>query len=74
MKAKTEAETIYLANKILQNVSMYMIVNELHINLGKCCNMKFRPILITETNLEDVTLRYVLNSLKKRQNGQTGQK
>ena len=54
VKAKTEAETIDLANKILQNVSMYMLVNKLHINLGKCCYMKFRPILnITETNLED---------------------
>ena len=54
VKAKTEAETIDLANKILQNVSMYMLVNKLHINLGKCCYMKFRPISnITETNLED---------------------
>ena len=54
VKAKTEAETIDLANKILQNVSLYMLVNKLHINLGKCCYMKFRPISnITETNLED---------------------
>ena len=54
VKAKTEAETIDLANKILQNVSMYMLVNKLYINLGKCCYMKFRPISnITETNLED---------------------
>ena len=31
-----------------------MLVNKLHINLGKCCYMKFRPISnITETNLED---------------------
>ena len=52
VKAKTEAETIDLANKILQNVSMYMLVNKLNINLGKCCYMKFRPISnITETNL-----------------------
>ena len=31
-----------------------MLVNKLHINLGKCCYMKFRPISnITENNLED---------------------
>ena len=54
VKAKTEAETIDLANKILQNVSMYMLVNIYIDNLGKCCYMKFRPISnITETNLED---------------------
>ena len=53
VKAKTEAETIDLANKILQNVSRYMLVNKLHINLGKCCYMKFKPISNTETNLED---------------------
>ena len=32
---------------------MYMLVNKLHINLGKCCYMKFKPISNTETNLED---------------------
>ena len=32
VKAKTEAETIDLANKTLQNVSMYMLVKNLHIN------------------------------------------
>ena len=53
VKAKTEAETIDLVNKILQNVSMYMLVNKLHINSGKCCYMKFKPISNTETNLED---------------------
>ena len=54
VKAKTEAETIDLANKILQNLSMYMLVNKVHINLGKCCYMKFRPIsIITETTLRD---------------------
>ena len=53
VKAKTEAEKIDLANKILQNLSMYMLVNKLHINLGKCCYMKFKPISNTETNLED---------------------
>ena len=44
VKAKTEAETINLANITLQNVSMYMLVNKLHINLGKFCYMKFKPI------------------------------
>ena len=32
---------------------MYMLVNKLNINLGKCCYMKFKPISNTETNLED---------------------
>ena len=53
VKAKTEAETIDLAYKILQNVSMYMLVNKLRINLGKCCYMKFKPISNTVTYLED---------------------
>ena len=58
VKAKTEANTIDLAYKILQNVSMYMLVNKVHINLGKCCYMKFRPIsIITETTLEDRTIK-----------------
>ena len=31
-----------------------MLVNKLHINLGKCCYMKFKPISnITKSNLED---------------------
>ena len=35
-------------------VSKYMLVNKLHINLGKLCYIKFGPISnITETKLED---------------------
>ena len=49
-----KAETIDLTNKILQIVSKYMLMNKLHINLAKCCYMKFRPISnITETILKD---------------------
>ena len=37
---------------------MYMLVNQLHINLGKCCYIKFGPISnITEINLEDLLFK-----------------
>ena len=66
VKAKTEAKTIDLAYKILQNVSMYMLVNKLRINLGKCCYMKCRPISnITETNLKDRMLKIGETPLKQ---------
>ena len=40
-----EEETYYLANKVLKCVSIYMKVNQLHINLSKCAHMYFRPNL-----------------------------
>ena len=65
VKAKTEAETIDLANNILQNVSMYMLINNLHNNLGKCCFMKLRPISnITETHLEDRIIKIGETSIR----------
>ena len=58
-------ETIDLANRILQNVSKYMLMNKLHINLGKCCYMKFRPISnITETNLKDRLINEITSTSK----------
>ena len=40
-----EEETYYLANKVLKCVSIYMKVNQLHINISKCAHMYFRPNL-----------------------------
>ena len=36
-------EVYDMANKILQAVNKYMIVNLLHINVKKCCYMYFSP-------------------------------
>ena len=38
-------EAYYIANKVLKSVSIYMKVNQLHINLNKCAFMHFRPNL-----------------------------
>ena len=38
-------DTYYMANKVLQSVSIYMKVNQLHINVSKCAYMYFRPNL-----------------------------
>ena len=40
-----EEETYYLANKVLKCVSIYMKVNQLHINISKSAHMNFRPNL-----------------------------
>ena len=46
-----EEETYCLDNKVLKCVSIYMKVNQLHINLSKCAHMYFRPNLnINERN------------------------
>ena len=46
-----------------------MLVNKLHINLGKCCYMKFKPILNTETNLEDRLIKIGETPIKARGGG-----
>ena len=39
--------------------------NKLHIILGKCCYMEFRPISnITETNLEDRLIKFGETTIK----------
>ena len=40
-----EKETYFLANKVLKCVSIYMKVNQLHINLSKCAHTYLRPNL-----------------------------
>ena len=43
VKGKHKAEVYHLANKIIKNVEEYMLLNKLHINMGKCCFMHFQP-------------------------------
>ena len=49
--AKTEIDAYKLANKILSDVNNYMMSNQLHINLGKCTYMYFRPMLNNKQRL-----------------------
>ena len=39
----TEKEAFDRANQVLNKVYLYMISNQLHINMGKCCYMYFQP-------------------------------
>ena len=39
----TEKDAFDRANLVLSKVYLYMISNQLHINMGKCCYMHFRP-------------------------------
>ena len=41
--ADTKNEAFIIANQVLQDVSRYMEVNLLHINVKKCCYMYFSP-------------------------------
>ena len=41
--ADTEKDAFDRANQILCKVYLYMISNQLHINMGKCCYIHFRP-------------------------------
>ena len=40
---ETEQDAFDRANEVLKNVYLYMISNQLYINMGKCCYMHFRP-------------------------------
>ena len=73
-----EEETYYLANKVLKCVSIYMKVNQLHINLSKCAHMYiihmyFRPNLnnnernacaCTRSNVYNASCILSLNGIK----------
>ena len=39
----TERDVFDRANRVLNKVYLYMISIQLHINMGKCCYMHFRP-------------------------------
>ena len=40
---ETEQNVFDRANEVFKNVYLYIISNQLHINMGKCCYMHFRP-------------------------------
>ena len=40
---KTANEAYERASKVLEEIYKYMLSNQLHINVGKCCYMHFRP-------------------------------
>ena len=39
----SEQDAFDRANLVLCNVYLYMVSNQLHVNMGKCCYMHFRP-------------------------------
>ena len=41
--ANTENEVYSKANKLLKEINLYMLSNQLHINTEKCVYMHFRP-------------------------------
>ena len=41
--AESETEVYKLANKIISRMRLYMISNQLHINLSKCTYIHFKP-------------------------------
>ena len=43
--ANSENEAYATANQVLNDVYKYMVSNQLHINLGKCTYMHFKPFL-----------------------------
>ena len=54
-----------MANKILQAVNKYMIVNLLHINVKKCCYMYFSPNKRTNNELDADIDSYYLSMNNK---------
>ena len=45
---KDRKEAFTKANEVLRKIYLYMISNQLHINMGKCCYMYFRPSKIEQ--------------------------
>ena len=69
--ADTEHEVYRLANRVLMNVTKYMVSNQLHINIGKCSYMHFQPNLnnaqrmtCSRTRIYDHSLNLFLNGTK----------
>ena len=59
---KTKRDTYDRANTILKSVSLYMKVNELHINMSKCCYMYFensKKVEHTESDDYDLQINNV---------------
>ena len=65
VQGKTKLEAYNKANKVLKDISNYMVLNKLHINLDKSCFMNFskscdddidyQPILIGSNEIKQVT-------------------
>ena len=45
--AESETEVYKLANKTISRMRLYMISNQLHINLSKCTYIHFKPLSLT---------------------------
>ena len=45
VSGKTASEAYIKANTVLRDVNEYMALNQLHINMSKCCYMHFKPDL-----------------------------
>ena len=63
--ADSKNEVYDMANKILQAVNKYMIVNLLHINVKKCCYMYFSPNKRTNNELDADIDSYYLSMNNK---------
>ena len=57
VSGKNEKEAYSKANKVLNDVYKYMVINQLHINMGKSVHMHFRPNLNASERLTSVRTR-----------------
>ena len=57
----TKEEAFEKANRVLENVHVYMKCNLLHINMEKCCYMHFQPRKLTESHNCSRTIPFVGN-------------
>ena len=62
VKGRDVANALQKANKVLQYVSLYMKLNELHINMSKSCYMHFDPRPRTNTS-NDVEISLQVNDI-----------
>ena len=67
---KSAKEVYSKANKLLQDLNLYMISNKLHINFEKCVYMHFRPRLNNSERKNCARNRQFGNELKLYINGQ----
>ena len=51
VSAHSKEDVYKLANKVMQQVHLYLLSNQLHINVSKCVFMHFRPNMNNKTRL-----------------------
>ena len=68
--AQTKAEAYRAANAVLRAVYVYMMTNQLHINLSKCAHMYFRPNFNKEERLSCARARPIDSLFYLSVNGQ----